>query len=145
MSFELLTGSSRHSSRRNQRHLQEAVMKVFRMVLAITVLAAAPSFAQEKGVQDPSGYVSGFGGAVWSAGNSSSGVLFEGGRRIASHLMAFGNVGRFTNLQGDLERTLDAATASLAAQGVGVASGGTQSTTPLCGFSGFCVIVVALQ
>jgi opacity protein-like surface antigen len=100
-------------------------MKVFGLVLAISALAAAPSFAQEKGGQDPSGYVSGFGGAVWSAGNSSSSVLFEGGVRIAPHLMAFGNVGRFTNLQGDLEPTLDAATASLANQGVGVTSGGT--------------------
>jgi opacity protein-like surface antigen len=100
-------------------------MKVFSMVFAITVLAAAPSFAQEKSGQDPSGYVSGFGGAVWSAGNSSSSVLFEGGVRIAPHLMAFDNVGRFTNLQGDLEPTLDAATASLATQGVGVTSGGT--------------------
>lgn len=99
-------------------------MKVFGMVLAIA-LAAAPSFAQEKGGQDPSGYVSGFGGAVWSAGNSSSSVLFEGGVRIAPHLMAFGNVGRFTDLQGDLEPTLDAATASSANQGVGVTSGGT--------------------
>src|SRR5262249_30989825 len=107
-----------------QRRSQEAVMKVFGLVLAMTALAAAPSFAQEKGGQDPSGYVSGFGGAVWSAGNSSSSVLFEGGVRIAPHLMAFGNVGRFSNLLGDLEPTLDAATASLATQGVGVTSGG---------------------
>jgi len=100
-------------------------MRVFSMVVAISALAAAPSFAQEKGVVDPSGYASGFGGAVWAAGNSSSSVLFEGGVRIAPHLMAFGNVGRFTNLQGDLQPTLDATTASLSNEGVGVTSGGS--------------------
>jgi len=46
-------------------------MKVLGTAIAILALTAAPSIAQEKGVLDPAGYVSGFGGAAWTAGNSS--------------------------------------------------------------------------
>lgn len=99
-------------------------MKIVSWILALVALTAAPAMAQEKGGQDPGGYVSGFGGAAWSAGNSTSSVLFEGGVRVAPHLMAFTNVGRFTNLLGDLQPTLDAATTALSQQGVMVTSGG---------------------
>ena len=77
------------------------------MVFAVIAMTAAPLMAQERNVQDPAGYVSGFGGAAWAAGNSTSSVLFEGGVRIAPHVMAFTNAGRFTNLQTDLQPTLD--------------------------------------
>jgi opacity protein-like surface antigen len=95
------------------------------MVFAVIAMTAAPLMAQERGVQDPAGYVSGFGGAAWAAGNSTSSVLFEGGVRIAPHVMAFTNAGRFTNLQTDLQPTLDAATTALSNQGLLVTGGGS--------------------
>jgi opacity protein-like surface antigen len=52
-------------------------------------------------------------------------VLFEAGVRVAPHVTAFGNIGRFANLKGDLQPTLDAATTALSEQGLGVTSGGT--------------------
>jgi opacity protein-like surface antigen len=106
---------------------QEAIMKVQVLSLVVTfvAVAAAPSMAQEKRTQDPNGYVTGFGGAAWADGNSTGSVLFEGGVRVAPHVTAFGNIGRFANLKGDLQPTLDAATTALSEQGLGVTSGGT--------------------
>jgi opacity protein-like surface antigen len=100
-------------------------MKLFALALIIIALAAAPSFAQEAGGPDAAGYVSVFAGPVWSAGNSTGSVLFEGGARIAPHLMVFGNVGHFANLQGDLNETIDAAATTLANDGLNVTAGGT--------------------
>jgi opacity protein-like surface antigen len=100
-------------------------VQVLSLVAMFVATVAAPSFAQEKRVQDPNGYVSGFGGAAWADGNSTGSVLFEGGVRVAPHITAFGNVGRFTNLKGDLQPTLDAATTSLSQEGLAVTSGGT--------------------
>lgn len=100
-------------------------VQVLSLVAMFVATVAAPSFAQEKRAQDPNGYVSGFGGAAWADGNSTASVLFEGGVRVAPHVTAFGNVGRFANLQGDLQPTLDAATNALSEQGLGVTGGGT--------------------
>jgi opacity protein-like surface antigen len=100
-------------------------VQVLGLVAIFVATVAAPSFAQEKRVQDPNGYVSGFGGAAWADGNSTGSVLFEGGVRVARHVTAFGNVGRFANLQGDLQPTIDAATNALSEQGLNVTSGGT--------------------
>jgi opacity protein-like surface antigen len=100
-------------------------VQVLSMVVTFMTVAAAPSIAQESHAQDPNGYVSGFGGAAWADGNSTGSVLFEGGVRVAPHVTAFGNIGRFANLKGDLDPTLDAATTSLSQQGLGVTSGGT--------------------
>src|SRR5689334_1900014 len=99
--------------------------KVVGMAVAVVAIAAAPSMAQERSGQDPNGYVSGFGGAAWADGNSTGSVLFEGGVRVAPHLTAFGNIGRFANLQGDLQPTLDAATTAFSQQGLAVTGGGT--------------------
>src|SRR4051812_43685985 len=53
-------------------------------------------------------------------------MAVEGGARIAPHIMVIGNVGRFSNLQGDLQPTLDSATAALAEnQGLSVIGAGT--------------------
>ena len=100
-------------------------VQVLSLVAMFVATVAAPSFAQEKRVQDPNGYVSGFGGAAWADGNSTGSVLFEGGVRVAPHVTAFGNIGRFVNLKGDLQPTLDAATTSLSEEGLAVTSGGT--------------------
>jgi opacity protein-like surface antigen len=99
---------------------------VFVMATAI-VLAAVPAFAQRGGTtsQQGLGYVTGFGGFTRSAGDTTGNVLAEGGGRIAPHVMVFGDLGRFTNLQAALQPTLSTATASLAANGIGVTSGGT--------------------
>ena len=100
-------------------------MKVLGMAVAIFALTAAPSIAQESGGEDPNGYVSAFGGPAWAAGNSTGSVLFEGGVRVAPHVMVFTNVGRFANLQRDLQPTLDATTTALSNQGLAVTAGGT--------------------
>jgi opacity protein-like surface antigen len=95
------------------------------VALAIAALAATPASAQESIPQDPAGYIGGFGGAAWTDGNSTGSVVFEGGVRIAPHLMVFTNVGHFADLQADLQPTLDAATAALADQGLVVTAGGS--------------------
>ena len=100
-------------------------MKVLGTAIAILALTAAPSIAQEKGVLDPAGYVSGFGGAAWTAGNFTGSVLFEGGVRVAPHVMVFANVGRFADLQADLVPTIDATTTALSNSGLGVTGTGT--------------------
>jgi opacity protein-like surface antigen len=93
-------------------------------IAALVVFAAAPAFAQEAGGVDARGYVSAFGGAAWGGGNSTGSVLFEGGARVAPHVMIFTNLGRFADLKGDLQPTLDAATTTLNDQGVDVSAAG---------------------
>jgi opacity protein-like surface antigen len=109
----------------------EAVMtgrvrvQVFSIGVTFVALAAAPLFAQEAGGQNAKGYVSAFGGTVWAGGNSTGSVVFEGGARIAPHVMVFTNVGRFANLQADLQPTLDLTTTALSNPGLGITGGGT--------------------
>jgi opacity protein-like surface antigen len=100
-------------------------MKLIAITVTILALAAAPSFAQEAGGPNAGGYVSVFAGPVWSAGNSTGSVLFEGGARIAPHLMVFGNFGHYANLQGDLTSTIDSAATTLASDGLDVTAAGT--------------------
>ena len=100
-------------------------MKALITAVAILALTATRSMAQERVTEDPNGYVSAFGGAAWAAGNSTGSVLFEAGARVAPHVMVFGNVGRFADLLGDLQPTLNATTTALSNQGLSVTSGGT--------------------
>jgi opacity protein-like surface antigen len=101
-------------------------MRAVMMAAAVSLLAAAPLFAQENGGPDARGYVTGVGGFARSFGSNTSDMLIEGGVRVAPHLMVFGSIGRFGNLQGDLQPTLDATTAALAVnQGLSVSGGGT--------------------
>ena len=101
-------------------------MKTWMMAATITLIAAAPLLAQEAGGPDASGYVTGVGGFSRSVGSTTSDVVLEGGVRIAPRLMVIGNVGRFGNLQPELQPTLDATAAALAAsQGLSVTGGGT--------------------
>ena len=111
-------------------------MRTLMIAATVTLLAAAPLFAQEKGVggEDASGYITGLGGFATSIGNTTGDVRFEGGVRIAPHVMVFGNIGRFGNLQGDLQPTLDATTAALAAnEGLTVIGGGSLPATYFSG------------
>jgi opacity protein-like surface antigen len=105
-------------------------MKTLMIAAAVTVLAAAPLFAQENGAPDSRGYVSGLAGFATSVGHTTGDISIEGGVRVAPHVMVFGNLGRLTNLQGDLQPTLDATAAALAAnQGLGVVGGGSLPAT----------------
>jgi len=101
-------------------------MRALMTAVTVTLLTAAPLFAQEKGGQDASGYITGLGGFATSVGDTTGDVAIEGGVRIAPHVMVFGNIGRFNNLQPDLQPTLGATTAALAAnQGLTVTGGGS--------------------
>lgn len=107
--------------------LEEAMRKLM-TVLTVTLLATTPLFAQDsgKGGQDARGYVTGLGGFATSVGHTTGDMLVEGGVRIAPHVMVIGNIGRLGNVQADLQPTLDATTATVAAnQGLGVTGGGS--------------------
>lgn len=109
-------------------------MRVLITTIAVTLLATAPLFAQDNGAQDPRGYVTGLGGFASSIGNVTGDVLFEGGVRIAPHVMVIGNIGRFGNLQADLQPTLDTATNALAVnEGLSVVGGGSLPATFVTG------------
>ena len=100
-------------------------MRKLMIAATVTLLTAGPLFAQERDGQRASGYVTGLGGFATSVGNTTADIAAEGGVRIAPHVMVFGNVGRFANLQADLQPTLDGATAGLSAnQGLSVVAGG---------------------
>jgi len=105
-------------------------MRMLMIAATLTLLTAAPLFAQDTGGADAKGYVSGLGGFAASVTSTSSDLLVEGGIRIAPHVMVFGNVGRFSDLRGDLQPTLDATTAALTANdGLTVIGGGNLPAT----------------
>jgi opacity protein-like surface antigen len=91
------------------------------MFAALAVpLAATRAFAQEHtgqmaGGENAKGYISGLGGFATSASNTTGDISAEAGVRVAPHVMVFGSIGHLANLAGDVQPTLDAATASLAA------------------------------
>lgn len=86
-------------------------MRKLIMALAVTVLTAAPLAAQDKhnpnDWQDAAGYVTGLGGFQAATGSTTGDVLIEGGVRVAPHVMLFGDLGWFKNLQSDLAPTLN--------------------------------------
>jgi opacity protein-like surface antigen len=104
---------------------KRSVLKTFGVAVIFAVVMATPLFAQEGDAIRSAGYVSAFGGAVWAGGNSTGSVLFEGGGRIAPHVMAFTNFGRFADLQADLTPALDSVTTALSGQGIGINGAGT--------------------
>jgi opacity protein-like surface antigen len=110
-------------------------MKLLMTAVTVTLLTAAPLFAQESGsAQDPRGYVIGLGGFAAAVGNTTGDVRVEGGVRIAPHVMLFGNAGRFGNLQADLQPTLNAAASTLSTQqGLDVIGGGSLPATYVSG------------
>ena len=109
-------------------------MKKLVIALSMTLVTAAPLFAQESGGQDAKGYIAGAGGFASAVGNTTGDAMLEAGVRIAPHVMVFGNVGRFGNLQADLQPTLDATTAALSTnQGLSVIGGGSVAATYFTG------------
>ena len=80
------------------------------VVTALSGMSAAPLFAQEARKaddwQNAAGYVTGLGGFQAATGSTTGDVLVEGGVRVAPHVMVFGDLGWFRNLQSDLTPTL---------------------------------------
>ena len=84
-------------------------MKVISIAAALVALTAAPSMAQTE-----RGYISGAGGFAVSPDTTSGDVLGEAGVRVAPHLLVFGDVGQFHNLQpSDVQPAVDSTTATL--------------------------------
>jgi hypothetical protein len=92
-------------------------MKALMIVATVTLLTAAPLYAQTE-----RGYVTGVGGFAATPDTTSGDVLGEVGVRVAPHLLVFGDVGQFHNLQpSDAQPAVDNTTAFLAqTQGVTV-------------------------
>jgi opacity protein-like surface antigen len=96
------------------------------IVAATLSLVAAPLFAQESGPGDSRGYVSGYGGFASAVGHTTGDVLVEGGVRVLPHVKVFADLGRFSNLQSELQPTLDNTTNALStSQGLALAGGGS--------------------
>jgi len=84
-------------------------MRVVMIVATVTMLTAAPLFAQTE-----RGYVTGVGGFAVTPDTTSGEVLGEAGVRIAPHLLVFGDLGQFHNLQpSSIQPTVDSTTALL--------------------------------
>jgi opacity protein-like surface antigen len=98
------------------------------LIIGITavVITAAPSFAQTE-----RGYLTGVGGFAVTPNVTSSDVLAEAGVRVAPHLMVFGDIGQFHNLQtADAQAGLDSTASTLAAsQGLNVIGTGRVPAT----------------
>lgn len=99
-------------------------------VMALATLTATPLFAQEHaqngGWQDAAAYVTGLGGFQAATGSTTGDVLIEGGVRVAPHVLVFGDLGWFKNLQGDLTPSLNGTVNSLqSTQGLNVTGTGT--------------------
>lgn len=105
-------------------------MKSFLISASLVLVAASPLMAQEANGVGSRGYVSGLGGFSASLGNSTGQTVVEGGVRVAPHIMLFGNIGHYANLQGELQPTLDSATSALAtSDGLGVNASGRLPAT----------------
>jgi opacity protein-like surface antigen len=91
-------------------------MRVVIIAATVTLLTAAPLLAQTE-----RGYVTGLGGFAASPDTTSGDVMGEAGVRIAPHLLLFGDLGQFHNLQpSDAQPAVDDTTALSAAQGLNV-------------------------
>ena len=84
-------------------------MRAFVIAATLTLVSAAPLFAQSE-----RGYVTGAGGFAASPETTSGDLLLEGGVRIAPHLLVFGDIGQFHNLQpSDVQPAVDTTTGLL--------------------------------
>jgi opacity protein-like surface antigen len=92
-------------------------MRALMIVATVTLLTTAPLYAQSE-----RGYITGVGGFAATPDTTSGDVLGEVGARVAPHLLVFGDLGQFHNLQpSDVQPAVDTTTAFLAeTQGVTV-------------------------
>jgi len=85
-------------------------MRSLFIAATVSLLSAAPLLAQTE-----RGYITGVGGFAASTDTTSGNVVGEAGVRIAPHLLVFGNLGQFHNLQpSDAQPAVDSTTATLA-------------------------------
>jgi len=92
-------------------------MRALMIAAAVSVLTAAPLAAQTG-----RGYIAGAGGFTVSSDTTSGQVMGEAGVRIAPHVLVFGELGQFHNLQpSDVLPAVDSTTSLLSAsQGLSV-------------------------
>lgn len=92
-------------------------MRALMIAAILTLLTAAPLVAQTE-----RGYLTGVGGFAVTPDTTSGDVLGEVGLRIAPHVLVFGDLGQFHNLQpSDVQPAVAGTTALLsAAQGLNV-------------------------
>jgi Outer membrane protein beta-barrel domain len=92
-------------------------MRALLIAGTVSLLSAAPLLAQTE-----RGYVVGVGGFAATTDTTSGNVMGEVGVRVAPHLLVFGNLGQFHNLQpSDAEPAVDSTAATLSAsQGLSV-------------------------
>ena len=90
------------------------VIRTSAIAAAIALCASAPLLAQTERA-----YVTGVGGVARSADTTSGDAMAEVGVRIAPHLLAFADVGRFENLQpSDVQPSIATATELSSNQGL---------------------------
>src|SRR5262245_12567473 len=95
-------------------------MKMCVIVVGCVVLLASASFAQTE-----RGYLTGIGGFAVTPETTSNDVVAEAGIRVAPHLMVFGDVGRFHDLQpSDVQDNINLTTQASADQGLSVVGTG---------------------
>ncbi len=96
-------------------------MKMCVIVATCVVLLPSASFAQTT----ERGYITGIGGFGVTPDKTSPDIVAEGGVRIAPHLMAFGDVGHFRDVQpSDVQDNIDLTTQASADQGLAVVGTG---------------------
>lgn len=90
-------------------------MKKVRLVCVIVFAClSAPAFAQSE-----RGYVAGSGGFAVTPETTSGAVQIEAAVRVAPHLLVFGDLGQFHDLQpSDVQPAIDAATEQLSTTGL---------------------------
>ncbi len=89
-------------------------MKKVSLLVAMIVMSAAPAFAQSE-----RGYVAGAGGFAVTPETTSGDVMLEAGVRVASHIVVFGDLGQFHNVQpSDVQPSIDLATEQLSTNGL---------------------------
>jgi opacity protein-like surface antigen len=95
----------------------EDFMRALLLAAAMTATVAGPAFAQNaQAAQTERGYISGIGGFAVTPDATSGDVVAEAGVRIAPHLLVFGNIGQFHNLQpSDIQPAIETTTTFLSA------------------------------
>jgi len=88
--------------------------KVSLIAVIVVVCSASRSFAQSE-----RGYVAGAGGFAITPESTSGAVQIEAGMRVAPHLLVFGDLGQYHDLQpDDVQPAIDATTEQLSTTGL---------------------------
>jgi len=109
-------GSNRDRGTHVAEEICGGLMKKIFLFAAFISVAAPPLFAQTE-----RGYVSGFGGFAVTPDTTSGNALAEVGIRVAPHIVVFGDVGQFHDVQPSaVQPFVDATTAMLQTTGLNV-------------------------